>query len=111
MITYSRDAMSDPLRQMAGVVSEVRDQTFIPDASRTGYFPGRDRHAGAAPAEMDLSDSSSESSADEEFQDEGEVERATDEVVGNWEPEDLKISVFSMNLLISGMPCRGSSIS
>ena len=46
-----------------------------------------------------------------EIQDEGEVERATDEVVGNWEPEDLKISVFSMNLLISGMPFRGSSIS
>ena len=75
IITYSRDAMSDPLRQMAEVVSEVRDQTFIPDASGSGYFPGRDRHVGAAPAEMDLSDSSSESSADEEFQDEGDSRR------------------------------------
>jgi len=44
MITYSRDAMADPLRQMAEVVSEIRDQTFVPDASRSGYFPGRDRH-------------------------------------------------------------------
>ncbi len=91
MVTYSRDAMAEPLRQMAGVVREVRERTFMPDASRSGYFPGRDRHAGVANAEMDLSDSSSESSVDEEFQDEGEVERATDEVVGVWEPEDFSI--------------------
>ena len=38
-----------------------------------------------------MCDSSSESLVDEEFQDEGEVERATDEVVGAWEPEDFSI--------------------
>ena len=53
MITYSRDAMAHPLRQMAGVVREVRERTFVPDASRSGYFPGRDRRAGVAPAEID----------------------------------------------------------
>lgn len=38
LLTYSRDAMSEPLRQLDGVFDAIRKKQFDPDATRSGRF-------------------------------------------------------------------------
>ena len=39
LLIYSRDSMSGPLREMTAMIEEIRAGRFIPDASRSGFFP------------------------------------------------------------------------
>ena len=38
---YARDALARPLRLLAGMLSEIRNGSFVPDAGRAARFPGR----------------------------------------------------------------------
>jgi hypothetical protein len=38
MLTYSRDAISAPLRKMVAMIKAVKDGKFFPDSTRSGYF-------------------------------------------------------------------------
>ena len=38
---YARDALARPLRLLAGMLTEIRRGTFVPDAGRAARFPGR----------------------------------------------------------------------
>ena len=40
-LVYSRDSLGRPLRMLERLLMEVRCQAFVPDASRSGRFPGR----------------------------------------------------------------------
>ena len=48
LLHYSRDCLSGPLRELEKVLALIREGTFFPDASRSGYFPPRPK-AVAAP--------------------------------------------------------------
>ena len=37
-LAYSRDALSGPLRQLEEMIKQVREGSFCPDATRSGYF-------------------------------------------------------------------------
>ena len=41
MLTYSRDAVAGPLRELGGLLIEVRKGRFLPDASRSGRWLAR----------------------------------------------------------------------
>ena len=72
-LVYSRDAMSGPIRSLEKVILQIHSKTFLPDSTRSGYFPADEP-------------SDSEDSADEEDnqEDQDMVDAAQDEVVGNW---------------------------
>ena len=36
---YSRDSLAGPLRALADVIAQVRVKKFLPDTTRSGYFP------------------------------------------------------------------------
>ena len=38
MLTYSRDAMADPLRQLEQLFDDIRVKEFLPDSTRSGHF-------------------------------------------------------------------------
>ena len=42
---YARDALARPLRLLAGMLTEIRLGTFVPDAGRAARFPGRANEA------------------------------------------------------------------
>ncbi|CAE7321162.1 unnamed protein product [Symbiodinium sp. CCMP2592] len=42
---YARDALARPLRLLAGMISEIRGGSFVPDAGRAARFPGRTNEA------------------------------------------------------------------
>ena len=48
MVTYSRDAMAGPLRELCRVVALVRDEQFFPDKTRSGYQADEGSSAQAA---------------------------------------------------------------
>ena len=77
-LIYARDSMSQPLREMNAVLDEVRNGTFRPDATRSGYFtnPARAQQE----VEQALS-SSSEGSEDEEDPEHEQYERAQDHIM------------------------------
>ena len=89
VLVYSRDALSEPLRALSSVISDIRLGRFFPDNTRSGYFPDRD-----APERLDVGfdSSSSEASSDSEdsqdeednFEDMELTEGAVDSVVGEW---------------------------
>ena len=89
VLVYSRDALSEPLRALSSVISDIRLGRFFPDNTRSGYFPDRD-----VPERLDVGfdSSSSEASSDsEDSQDEEDTyedmeltEGAVDSVVGEW---------------------------
>ena len=72
-LVYSRDAMSGPIRSFEKVIRQIHSKTFLPDSTRSGYFPADEP-------------SDSEDSADEEDnqEDQDMVDAAQDEVVGDW---------------------------
>lgn len=85
MLVYSRDSMSWPVRLMEGMIDDIRSKTFIPDASRSGYFP-----QGGAPladTKDDASSSSSGDSRDEDEADHTDEEQALEQFAGKWGPE------------------------
>jgi hypothetical protein len=41
MLEYSRDALAGPMREVAKIVEGIRLKTFLPDATRSGYFPSQ----------------------------------------------------------------------
>ncbi|CAL1153951.1 unnamed protein product [Cladocopium goreaui] len=77
-LLYSRDASAGPIRQLEECIAHVRSRTFLPDSTRSGYFPGRvmsvEPNAGADSgsqppeehAHADWSESDSEDSGDDE---------------------------------------------
>ena len=56
---YARDTLASPLRDLEACILAIRTGTFLPDVSRSGYFPGASAQAGAE------SEEPSESRADE----------------------------------------------
>ena len=42
VIRCSRDALAEPLRVMSRMLADVRSGTFVPDATRSGYFKASD---------------------------------------------------------------------
>ena len=82
MLTYSRDAMSWPVRLMEEMITQINDNHFDPDASRSGYFPS------GAPAvyegkDQESSSSSCDSKDDEHFEHSAD-ENALETVAGRW---------------------------
>ena len=110
VLLYSRDASAGPIRQLEECISCVRDHSFLPDATRSGYFP----HRGQPPVvegdaldghpELDASVydgaaiSDSEDSQDDEHghEEQQKNEEAMDHVLGTWHehatPESLGVS-------------------
>ena len=79
MLTYSRDAMAGPLREMARVVRDIKAGVFRPDTTRSGYFLKPDGSEELL-ADTEDSSSSSEGSLDEDDQQFSEEEEACDAV-------------------------------
>ena len=87
-LTYSRDAASGPLRHLKEMVDAINSDVFKPDETRSGYFS---RPQGVeAPQPEGVESSSSESSADEESEDHEAEEAAVEDIVGTWEPDDIR---------------------
>ena len=86
--------MSGPLREMSAMIEEIRAGRFIPDASRSGFFPLRDLGAGdeELPSLPDLGGDSDSTSEDSHGSVSGEdddptiEEKALGKVVGTWNP-------------------------
>ena len=89
MLVYSRDAMASPVRKLEDMIQAVIEGRFVPDCTRSGYFPGDDARAlqASVDAGSDLSGSSSAGSDDDEAADPAGEESAAEEVVGDWGPE------------------------
>ena len=90
LLTYSRDAMSAPLRKLISMIMAIKNKQFYPDASRSGYFvPDQELPPDAA---EDCSDnasdgSSSRGSGSEEDCNHDEEEAVVAEMVGTWAPK------------------------
>ena len=99
-LLYSRDASAGPIRKLEECLAEIRAKSFVPDATRSGYFPmqaqrpdpdveqglsGRGSHE--HDRATDFSDSDSEDSRDDEhaFEEQLLNEEAMDHVVGPWD--------------------------
>ena len=88
-LVYSRDAASGPLRELDKVIGWIRELRFDPDSTRSGYFNVPVDTAEPETVDVgeeDDSASDTEDSADEEPSEEQQrdLERATDDVVGEW---------------------------
>ena len=90
-LVYSRDAMSGPVHALE-VVLQIRKREFLPDASRSDYFPGQLNPPPTAPEDEECS--GSEDSADEEdSQDDlDKVEAAEQVVVDEWKHIDAPVA-------------------
>ncbi|CAE7610463.1 unnamed protein product [Symbiodinium natans] len=55
-LAYSRDALSGPIRQLEQMLQQIREGSFLPDATRSGYFV-RENVSEAAPSWSMLSES------------------------------------------------------
>ena len=89
MYVYGRDNISEALRKEDELLAEIRASRFLPDATRSGYFPGREpaeaNKIESEPTSAELRDaSSSECSADEEVCQNVDVEEAEEEIAGDW---------------------------
>lgn len=78
MVTYSRDAMAEPLRRLNEVIQSVQARRFDPDATRSGYF--RTRTGAECRADDTEDSSSSEGSTDDEEPDHSDEERGCDRI-------------------------------
>ena len=91
MLLYSRDAVAQPLRDLERVLGSIRSQRFKPDNTRSGYFVAAEEEEDVVPEaerepSVEISDSSSEDSADEEEKglDLEKEESAQEEVLDEW---------------------------
>ena len=87
---YGRDNISPALREISEIVKMVATKKFLPDCTRSGYFPD-DGNCQEACKDVDeptpeelRADSSSEDSADDDHIEHAENEAAIDEMVGEW---------------------------
>eukprot|EP00435_Cladocopium_sp_Y103_P041572 s3385_g11.t1 len=90
-LLYSRDAAAMPLRVLDQCLLDIRNGTFMPDNTRSGYFPNVAMGADApqsveVPDEEEELSSDSEDSQDDEdsFLEHPSAEAAVDHVVGAW---------------------------
>ena len=51
LATYSRDLLAEPLRQLKLLLVEIQTGIFLPDSTRSGYFP--ETPVDEAPAKVD----------------------------------------------------------
>ena len=97
-LLYSRDASAGPVRELDKCIQCVRDKTFLPDSTRSGYFPLIEQEEPPQQVQQEAEDlsfgdggtleveSDSEDSQDDEHLHEEQYmnERALDHVVGVW---------------------------
>ena len=87
-LVYGRDNVAGPLRLLEELIGKIACKSFLPDASRSGYFAKAvtEEHAHEGEHAEDEQDvSSSEDSVDEERPDHEHEEAAVGEVVGELE--------------------------
>ena len=85
MLVYSRDTMSWPVRLLEGMLDDIKANVFLPDSTRSGYFP-----KGGAPSDNCRDEASSSSSCDSRDEDETnhtDEEQALESFTGKWGPE------------------------
>ena len=80
MLTYSRDAMARPLRELVQVLNKISSGSTPPAAAISSIKPD----GNVQPLEDSDSSSSSEASLDEDEQQLSEEEKACDDVIGDW---------------------------
>ena len=56
VLAYSRDHQAGPLRTLECVYRDIREGRFLPDCTRSGYYPG-DAHSMQSPAQLRSHDS------------------------------------------------------
>ncbi|CAE7715994.1 unnamed protein product [Symbiodinium sp. CCMP2592] len=78
---YSRDAVSASVRVLEKVLAAIRSGTFVPDSTRSGYFPTKDDPNASYDYEASSEASLDEEDAETDCQ---ELERALDGVVDGW---------------------------
>ncbi len=79
VLEYSRDALGEPLRKLSILLDKVALGDFLPDASRSGRWPGfRAERAGAGDGSTDESTVSASSDSSARTVDEAEEERELD---------------------------------
>lgn len=94
LLTYSRDGLAEPLRKLESMIRAVKQKRFVPDATRSGYFPLKDEglpEGASLDAEDDSGSDGSESrgSASDEEVEHGSEEQASAELLGRWQPEEV----------------------
>ena len=97
LVIYSRDELAVPLRRLDEMIVAIREQTFLPDVSRSGSFPSNNRHAADPQASDESSDGSSadsEAEADNNFD---KDEKAVETVAGEWGPKHVDGLVYVRN--------------
>ena len=64
LLVYSRDSQAKPLRELEKMLRAIKRKQFVPDSTRSGYFPAR---AEGLPegADPDNEDSDGESTSSE----------------------------------------------
>ena len=65
MLTYCRDAIAAPLREMIKVIQALQHKQFFPDTTRSGYF-GHGQPSDETDADSSSSSSSAGSTDEEE---------------------------------------------
>lgn len=93
LLTYSRDGLAEPLRKLEAMIRVVEQKRFVPDATRSGYFPSKDEglpEGASLDEESDGGSDGSESrgSASDEEVEHGTEEQASAELLGKWQPEE-----------------------
>ena len=89
-LIYSRDAMAGPIRRLQFVLEQIRLSRFMPDMTRSGYFPGAASEETENITDDNTTDSpessDSEDSADEEddVKDKTLIEQAADAELDAW---------------------------
>ena len=86
MVIYSRDNLAPYLRKLEEMCGAVGLGHFAPDSTRSGMFMGAACSKAGQTEQALLSDSLTEGSEDEENRDLDEEDRATEDMVGDWEP-------------------------
>ncbi|CAE7541022.1 unnamed protein product, partial [Symbiodinium sp. CCMP2456] len=88
-VVYGRDNVAPALRELEEMIGSVAHRRFFPDSTRSGMFSETlaARKKDSADCE-DISDSSSDRSADEEEPDGGEEEKAVEDSGGVFEPSE-----------------------
>ena len=85
---YGRDNISPALREISTIVKMVKERTFLPDKTRSGYFNTSHEESNTDNVEPSLDDlrgdSSSEDSADDDQANHDEAEESVKAIVGNW---------------------------
>ena len=97
LVIYSRDELAVPLRKLDETIVAIREQTFLPDVSRSGSFPSNNRQA---PLSQTTDESSDSSSADSEAEEDNKFEadeKTVETVAGEWGPKHIAGLVYVRN--------------